>query len=262
MNKYEIKPYKKVDEDKKGKLIPDHLPHHPFRWLIIAPSYSGKSVMVSNLLSNSNFGYKNYFSHLEKIKVENTKDILKDEEQEEKETIKRVSDIFIICPTFYSDYDVWQPCNLDEENIFTEYNDEIIQSLIELQQERIDNLGRKKAPKILLILDDCVLEQGKNNKTIEHIFFKGRHYNINTIICSQNFYSLAPSIRLNCSHICVFKVNPMELEKLALNENIDPSIYKKYYEIATNDKYSFLYLDRKNKKYFKNFIKILSHKFI
>ena len=55
----EIKPIKTSFKEKHD--IPDILPQPAFRLILVAPSSSGKTTLVNNLLTRPEFGYKKLF---------------------------------------------------------------------------------------------------------------------------------------------------------------------------------------------------------
>ena len=100
----------------------------------------------------------------------------------------------------------------------------------------------------LLIFHDFVCE--KNQVLLINYFIRGRHKNCSVIYLSQSYYKTRRDIRLNCSHFCVYKFPPANERSLLCREN---NIPKEMYEKATNDPYSFLYIDKLRKFTAKNF---------
>jgi len=56
-------------------------------------------------------------------------------------------------------------------------------------------------------------------------------------------------IRLNCSHLCIFKLDPKENKRIANEIGVDHDTIDR----ATDEEYSFLYYDKPRKLMKKNF---------
>ena len=101
--------------------------------------------------------------------------------------------VFVISPThatnnFYN--------FISKENIFNEWSDEWIESLLlALKNINKNKQSQKDNPKnVLLILDDCCSNtKFHNSKTFEKIFTIGRHFFLSCILTSQ--YHAYPAIK-------------------------------------------------------------------
>ena len=100
----------------------------------------------------------------------------------------------------------------------------------------------------LVIFDDFVCE--KNQKPLADYFIRGRHKNCSVIYLSQSYYKTPKDIRLNCSHFCIYDFPSNNERSLICREN---NIPKQLYEKATEEPYSFMYLDKPRKFTTKNF---------
>ena len=67
---------------------------------------------------------------------------------------------------------------------------------------------------------------------------------------SQSFYNTDKTIRLNCTHYCIFEFPSLNEQNMICREL---GISKSKYQKATQDPYSFLYLDKPHKFTSKNF---------
>ena len=123
--------------------------------------------------------------------------------------------IFVISPThatnnFYN--------FIPKENIFSEWSDEWIESLLlALKNINKNKQSQKDNPKnVLLILDDCCSNtKFHNSKTFEKIFTTGRHYFLSCIITSQYITHIPPSARVNCEFILISNLNNNNIQILA-----------------------------------------------
>jgi len=114
----------------------------------------------------------------------------------------------------------------------------------EIQPVSEMNGGHRK----LVIFDDFVCE--KNQAPLINYFIRGRRKNCSAIYLSQSYYKTPMDIRLNCSHFCIYEFPSANEKSLLCREN---NVDKKLYEKATNDPYSFLYIDKPRKFTAKNF---------
>ncbi len=114
--------------------IPHFMMQLPFRLIVIAPTSSGKSTMIHNILSKSQFNYKQVFKN----------------------------NIFLFSPSNNFD-EVLDSLKIKDENKKDFLDEEFIEHIMEEQKELIEKNNKSKAPHILMIFDDVVL-QIKNTK--------------------------------------------------------------------------------------------------
>jgi hypothetical protein len=118
---------------------------------------------------------------------------------------------------------------------------------------------KKSSPKILypeycIICDDLSTEL--RDKSITKLLKISRHYKMKFIISTQYLSDLPPGGIINMDYILLFKgMDTKKLkelhEKSGMSTELDEFI--KYYSIATRDKYNFLYYDKQNDSFRKNF---------
>ena len=116
-------------------------------------------------------------------------------------------------------------------------NDEII------PVDQLDNDMQR-----VVIFDDYVCE--KQQKPLIDYFLQGRHKNCSVIYLTQSYYDCPKSIRLNCSHYCLFDF-PSSRERNAISNDL--GITKEEYIKATKKPYSFCYVDKPMKTVKRNF---------
>ena len=129
-------------------------------------------------------------------------------------------------------------------NIIEESNGEII------PLDKMDDDGFQK----LIIFDDYLNTGVKNDREIRNYFTNSRNKNCSCIYLSQSFYSTDKTIRLNCSHLCIFDLQSENEERIICKEL---NVNKDKYLMATNEPYTFLYIDKPRKIKAKNFTKII-----
>ena len=90
----------------------------------------------------------------------------------------------------------------------------------------------------------------KNQNPLVDYFIRGRQKNCSVIYLSQSYYKTPKDIRLNCSHFCIYDFPLNNKRSLICRQN---NIPKQLYEKATEEPYSFMYLDKPRKLTTKNF---------
>jgi hypothetical protein len=215
---------KKIDtkDTKKYPPMPKPLPQFPFRLLLLGSSAGGKTTLLLNILTNENF-YKGVFDK-----------------------------IYIISPTISVD-STWQALDKlpekekEKYRFFEQCNVEDIQAILDEQDKAIKASADKSKPLALLVFDDCIGSKFLTSKTFGELFYKGRHYNCNTILSFQSYKNVQRSIRLNFSHTIVTSITENELVMIS-PDLANPVFSKKmvqdlYHSCKSKNKYNFLYKD-------------------
>ena len=207
-----------------------HVPRVPLRMVLLAPSGSGKTVLLSNLILHQ---YRGCFER-----------------------------IYVFSPSVDLDA-TWEPvkkyqtdvlhagANKDEKLYYDHYDPDELENVIEVQHKITKHLkkqGRKKLFSILIIVDDFADDPKftRQSKLLHSLFTRGRHNSISTIVSTQKFASCHPIIRVNATALIVYRLrNYKELE--AFVEEVAGAITKKelveIYKFATEGEYSFLYVN-------------------
>lgn len=211
-----------------NEILPDVEPHTIIS--LIGTTNSGKSVLINNIV------FKWYLDIFDSI--------------------------ILISPSALVDRSMWAFRQSPKVNIFTEYNDDIINELIDFQQvEEEDEL--EDQARILLIMDDCSNPQGASNHKSAISLLSQRHRHISTtiIFSCQNYKHLSHSIRSNTKYWIIKSTpNQKELDKISdeLTMFGGSKNLKSMYDYSLKDnRYSFLYLDIPNGKAYKEFSEIL-----
>lgn len=207
--------------------LPDVLPSSSFSFLITAPTRSGKSVGIVNLLYNDSINLKKQFP---------------------------LGNIFYISPTVQLDDTLKAVMNDDDIVKIDDFEsldnlDTILSEIIKEQKETPED----ERENLLIILDDCI-DHLKKSKVLANLTTKNRHYRISLIITTQSFRSVAPLIRKNVTcHLFYKMYNTKEIE--AINEEILSGFEDglKYYKIATEKPYSFLYANCRQMELYERF---------
>jgi len=101
--------------------------------------------------------------------------------------------------------------------------------IIPLEELPVDNQK-------IVVFDDLVCESNQNS--IIEYFYKGRHKNCSVIYLTQNFYKTPKNIRDNCTHVCIFRLDPKENKRVAYELGVDHDMLDR----ATVKKIFFLLL--------------------
>lgn len=206
----------KADNDK----IPSILFQTPFRVLIVAPSNSGKTVLISNLISNPELPYRKIFR----------------------------KNIFIFSSTFsLVDESFSMSDNIEPANIYDEYDEGSVMEIVNEQIDHIKKLGKKKCADLLFIFDDIISDlPAKRQSTMNKLFFSARHYKISILLLSQQYKMCPRPVRLNASDIILFQTgNRSEIKIISDEQAIDSNQFIKIYNDATSEPFSFLTIHNK-----------------
>ena len=192
------------------------LPEHPFRMYVVGASGSGKSNYILNLLTRKNM-YKDYFDS-----------------------------IIVISPTAAHLDPNYKVLKLPDTNFFMP-DEKVLERIMEIQEEQIEEKGKSGSSKTLLVLDDIIsYKQFCNSSILLKFAVMSRHWNISMIILSQAYHRIAKSIRLQMSCIIYFKGSNKELEVLTEDFGAPGTSKKQFMKIkedATNERYSFFFID-------------------
>jgi hypothetical protein len=204
------------------------VPKLPTRATILAPSFSGKTVLISNLILDV---YRNCFNR-----------------------------IYIFSPTINID-DNFKPVkeyitneikpHEREQIYFDHYDPTDLQAIIDKQYKVVEyqkSQGHKQLFQIAIFIDDFAESQEflRNSKLLHALYTKGRHANISTITSVQMYKSLAPIIRKNATAIFIFRLrNQGDMDAILdeLGALADKKTIQKIYNLATARPHSFLYIN-------------------
>ncbi len=193
----------------KVKPLDPRLPKPPSCVLLVMPTKTGKSTIISNLLLNKNFYGQDYFDNVKIISNTINND-------QTSRFLKKAFDC--------------------EDH----YDDSMIHDLVRSQ----DQYGDDK-PSVCLVLDDCL---GDKTTALNNISSRYRHSNIQLLMIStQAFRKVSPTIRANANYVLIGKLqNATELDKLSEEYSSmfgGDANFRDLYKQATKKKYSFMTLN-------------------
>lgn len=230
-NNLDIKPLSKSNIQEIQD-IPEPLPNFSdrsnFIMSIIAPTGSGKSVLISNIVR------KFYYKQFDKV---------------------------YFCSSNVNDdnkvYDnAYNSIEFDETRIFQDINDDII-NYIKMDIETDDDF-EKKDFRTLLIIDDLITSiANRKNKDVIKFILKSRHIKCSIIIISHKFNMLPTIIRNNLTDLILFRSkSKQELETIYKGIiDLEEEKWIDFYKYSTNEPFNFLYvkLNKNPQLYYHNF---------
>jgi hypothetical protein len=263
--------------DNQVSLSPSLIMKPPFTTYICASKGSGKSVVVVNLLTNTDmlagkFNQVYFISPTNKLDeklnvLKTTNGILKVntalikaiKESQKGKRLKLFDD-------YQDKYNGSYTTSIPEENFIEDVNVDLLNNLIKEQKAVINNFGKAVADTILLIYDDCIsAKKFFTSETVQKAIFNSRHVKISLIITSQNYTSLPKCLRLNMSQILLFfTANAKELENIYQENTSGISFidFKNAFNTVCEKQFNFMVINYQNSsKYrlqnaFENFIQI------
>jgi hypothetical protein len=210
-------------------------PRHPFpetpgaNGAFLGPSGSGKSYALTSLVLTE---YKRVFAEIHVFSPSHGLDSIWDAVEKHAKGLET--------PEFKSSFhDRW--------------DEEALGEILKKQRERVTRLKLQKSqdelPQILVILDDLAdtgaMHQAHN--TITALFLRGRHQGVSTWLSVQKLSTIHPTARANFAFILCWALrNKKELWDgliYELSNVADPKTLLRMYEMATNQKHSFWYVN-------------------
>jgi GTPase SAR1 family protein len=201
----------------------------PFSLVLIAPTKSGKSNIIVNLLKNSYFGYDDVFE-----------------------------EIYYISPTVTIDSTL--KSILEDDNIIKISDEDDLKFLDDILNDIVKNQKAKEKEDrkhVLIILDDC-LDYLKKSKRLDALPSYSRHYKITLIITTQVYNALPTKLRKNINCFIISKIyNNKDLINIEEELGANFNNFKENYNKATEKKYDFLFVDNSEIELWHNFEELL-----
>lgn len=220
-NDYKIRAVKtnKSDVPLRASMKNGTIEKYPCSTLISGRSGSGKSCLVSNLLSREEF-YGGYYHT-----------------------------IALFSPTASMD-DTYEGLNIPDDNIFTEFTEDTINQFLAGRKAEIAKNGVKKTvqkSRCLLIFDDIISDRHFLGSPVTlKLFAMLRHYLCSIMILTQSYNKIPRSLRLQANGVYIFPCSRSEVEVIK-DELCPPHMTKKEFEAvladATAEDYAFLHIN-------------------
>lgn len=239
----EIKPHKDLKHFTCKQSKYENVPTLPCSMLILAPSNSGKTILLTSLIENI------YRSCFERVYIFSPS--------------IEVDSSWLSTKKFQSE--IMKVDDKNEQLYFDTYDEEALANIIDTQHKVILKMKETNARKlysIAVIIDDMADDRKVgHSKVLNSLYTRCRHNMISVFLSSQKLRtSISPIIRSNATTYIIYRIrNEKELQSII--EEISGLTSKKdtydIYSLATKDDYSFLYVNLKSKNlneiFYKNF---------
>ena len=208
----------------------EHVPSLPTRMILLAPSGSGKTILLQNLLLDV---YRGAFQR-----------------------------IYLFSPSVHLDH-AWDPVKkyvektlgVDPERepyAFDHYAAGALAAIVQRQRKVAELQKRQEGSKeiygVAIVVDDFAddARRMRQDRVLDSLFTRGRHAMISTFVSVQKYTAVNPVQRVNASANVVFRLRNNQDLQTWLDENsavYDKQTLQRIYEHATRDPYSFLYVN-------------------
>ena len=177
----------------------NHVPKVPLRMVLLAPSGSGKTVLLSNLILNIYRGcFERIFVFSPSIDIDKTWEPVKKYQSDDMKATEK-----------------------DKEKLyFNHYDPADLEHIIDTQHKVIKMMkasNRKKLFSVLIVIDDFADDAvfTRQSKLLHSLYTRGRHNIISTIVYTQKFAAIHPIIRVNATSLIVYRLrNQKELDAM------------------------------------------------
>lgn len=155
-----------------------------------------------------------------------------------------------------------------QEDVYTEYDEEVLEELVDSQKEHQEMYGKEGMPKCLIIFEDAAglnLFSGKTGTRYIKLITTLRHYNISIWTAIQSYKLLPRTVRVNCTNMIFFRIcNKVELRKIHEEFPMvgDFNAWFDLFTDLTKEEYSFCHLNLQNPPRFQliqNFDRFVAH---
>ena len=230
-----------------SRSINENTPKHPFRCICVASSNAGKTNWCVNMLLK-HLAYDKCHVICPNCDIQPKYLMLKDQMQSiddavESKIMKQVR--------AYNRTHRKQGRMIDSASIHA-----LIDPIMEFHESIPDDLLEQLDPskQNLVVFDDCLLANKREQELMASIFVRGRHQNCSIITLVQSFYRVPRVLRLQCNWFLLFhSVSEAEVSKLyrECGSNIPRKLFISRIMEATKPKYSYVSIDLDGEKPYK-----------
>ncbi len=225
------------------------LPKGHIIWALIASKGGGKSTLLLNALTRKSSPWYKIFDNIFMVSPTAQRDNKFDKIVGELETENK----------YYTDCTTENIQEIMDK--IQEFNDDFIKKQEEANEKRKKKKPIEK-PNNLVIFDDCLadLPSSTQGSPINKLFTTSRHLKTSIIITTQKYNKINPLLRNQIDIFSIFNTNSKrEYDTIVGDLNVEPDKFKRYYEFATNEPFSFLHINvfGGKPKFFKKFDEII-----
>lgn len=206
------------DQHKADPNIPNPLLQPPFSLLVVAPKGGGKSTFIINCLVKKNM-YRRYFDK-----------------------------IIVFSPTWKLDPKMSKSIDLPDDQIYPEYDDELLRGILDAQDQHIQEVGKADADRLLFIFDDMIQSDAFKNRrnAMDKLYFNIRHYNASLIVSAQRYRGVPLNFRVNVSGLALFNIPNQKEIGTIIEENsgtVNKEDFKHIYDYCMRKPFNFMYIN-------------------
>ena len=218
-------------ETKQPRIGADVVPSVPCRIVLSAPSNSGKTVLLVDLLTRIYRGcFERIYVFSASVDLDSVWSVVKD----------------------YSRDTLGVPA--DEQCFFSEWDEEKLEEILSTQRDVVKFQKAEKSRKIFsicIVVDDFaddprVMASRSRGSAVSQLLTRGRHIFCSVMLSSQKWKAVGNIARINLQALIIFKQrNRGELEGIIdeVSNYYPRKVLLEMYEIATREPYSFLYIN-------------------
>lgn len=250
MGRIDIKPLpNKINELLPKDNTPDFLPKQFMFFIIYGQRQTGKTVLISNLIER--YGLKNVYETIYVFSPTAKHDLSWAPIRELKNLI--IVDGDNLTPPMVEFIRQQQELKWDRYiNFLTnKKKKERKNSRYDLYNESEEENEFKKVPNCLMIFDDCSEQYNKYEKVLSTLASRGRHAGTSVILTSHIVRCLPVMCRNNATSFIAFRLRETERQKFIEEQSdlLSKKDLEKILDVATNDRYSFLYFNGDKNKF-------------
>jgi len=209
----------KMTCDDRGD-IPMPLQGYNFFYLVVGPPSSGKSTFWVNLINKRGCFY-----------------------------YKKFHKVVIFSKSLHT---IAEKIKLDEDRFHNDFSIDDLQKEIDEIEER--NESGEGDFRTLIIFDDVITKIKGNMPEFLRIIYNRRHLGLSIILITQKFNKCPLDLRVASSGVILFNPTKNELETIYKEMvNLTRNEFDELIRYVFDKRYNFLYIDRENGKYYKNF---------
>ena len=163
---------------------------------------------------------------------------------------RRFNAIFMVSPTAQGEAKFAKLVEeLSEDGRFYDtLNEQVMEDIFDKVRgfnEDFKQSGKRKKPRFLLILDDCVLDiSKKKDSQINRMAIISRHLNLTLTILAQKYNAINTLLRANADTVCQFgSLNSREITCLQDDINVNKDVFNRLYLQATQKPNGFLWIN-------------------
>lgn len=257
LNTFEVEPVKIVEEKKENILGYDMFPLLYNNIFLIAKKKSGKSNVIYNILDKGANKHTNILFFVPTFHRDAVYMKMAEMLDKKKINYQVFSDIIEdgvnVLDDIIKDLEAPEPVVIktDGQPVRTMFG------LVKPPREKKEGKG-KKAPKHIIVLDDC--GNSLKNSSVTKLLKINRHLHARVIISSQHQGDMFQQAFRQMDNLIIFRGLSSNVEKLEqIYRNADLSLpfeeFVSVYRFATLKPFSFLYIDTRNNQYRVNFNK-------